>query len=308
MTAEIQQQQDMDGARRNSQLPLRLPQICEGEKLEGSHFEKLIDDDCCKKLNAQGMVGTESVSTAAPTASEGLSSWGSGMMSMDPTCLDQEDEDLFVEEDETSGKMPRPPPGLEIADVTPMPLVSSTSASQDELPSRGSALHASKQCRPCAWFWKPQGCENGKECGHCHLCPKGELKSRKKDKITKMRAETDQDEESPDGKENEQTTPKKDDASEGAQVSGPPGLQPIELPSKGAELHGTGKCRPCAWFWKPEKCLKDKECNYCHICSEDEIKARKKVKGKAMRMGAIQPLKRGTDSRVPRVLNINAVI
>eukprot|EP00747_Dinoflagellata_sp_TGD_P088907 gnl/TRDRNA2_/TRDRNA2_164156_c2_seq12.p1 gnl/TRDRNA2_/TRDRNA2_164156_c2~~gnl/TRDRNA2_/TRDRNA2_164156_c2_seq12.p1 ORF type:complete len:530 (-),score=115.21 gnl/TRDRNA2_/TRDRNA2_164156_c2_seq12:215-1804(-) len=283
MTAEIQQQQDMDGARRNSQLPLRLPQICEGEKLEGSHFEKLIDDDCCKKLNAQGMVGTESVSTAAPTASEGLSSWGSGMMSMDPTCLDQEDEDLFVEEDETSGKMPRPPPGLEIADVTPMPLVSSTSASQDELPSRGSALHASKQCRPCAWFWKPQGCENGKECGHCHLCPKGELQSRKKEKITKMRASTESEQESPESQEVELPMPKTDGDTEGAHMLGPPGLLPVDLPSKGAELHGTGKCRPCAWFWKPQGCSNGKECGHCHACPEAELKNRKKEKQAILR-------------------------
>lgn len=39
--------------------------------------------------------------------------------------------------------------------------------------------------RPCAWFWKPkatrglgifwnpfcQGCDNGRDCHHCHLCP-----------------------------------------------------------------------------------------------------------------------------------------
>merc|ERR1740117_864294 len=24
--------------------------------------------------------------------------------------------------------------------------------------SAGSATHGSGQCRPCAWFWKPQGC------------------------------------------------------------------------------------------------------------------------------------------------------
>mmetsp|Transcript_58003 Transcript_58003/g.168254 ORF Transcript_58003/g.168254 Transcript_58003/m.168254 type:complete len:552 (+) Transcript_58003:77-1732(+) len=48
------------------------------------------------------------------------------------------------------------------------------------LPSLGSVLHASGTCRPCAWFWKSVGCQNGSECQHCHLCPDGELKRRKK--------------------------------------------------------------------------------------------------------------------------------
>jgi hypothetical protein len=55
------------------------------------------------------------------------------------------------------------------------------------LPSHGSVLHGSGNCRPCAWFWKPGGCQNGKECGHCHLCPEGEIKNRKKGKHSSMR-------------------------------------------------------------------------------------------------------------------------
>ena len=65
-------------------------------------------------------------------------------------------------------------------------------------------------CKPCAWFWRPQGCANGavrlleqrkrkarrrrtevtldaiyaKECGHCHLCSAAELKARKKAGVT----------------------------------------------------------------------------------------------------------------------------
>mmetsp|Transcript_31384 Transcript_31384/g.57618 ORF Transcript_31384/g.57618 Transcript_31384/m.57618 type:complete len:553 (+) Transcript_31384:54-1712(+) len=53
--------------------------------------------------------------------------------------------------------------------------------------SVGSALHASGNCRPCAWFWKEGGCRNGKDCGHCHLCPSGENKARKKRKVRKLR-------------------------------------------------------------------------------------------------------------------------
>jgi len=55
------------------------------------------------------------------------------------------------------------------------------------LASKGSATHGSGKCRPCAWFWKPQGCQNDKDCGYCHLCPEGELKNRKKSKVAAMR-------------------------------------------------------------------------------------------------------------------------
>lgn len=51
----------------------------------------------------------------------------------------------------------------------------------------GSELHGSGQCRPCAWFWRKQGCQNGAACGYCHLCPEGELKSRKKSKVSAMK-------------------------------------------------------------------------------------------------------------------------
>lgn len=53
--------------------------------------------------------------------------------------------------------------------------------------SFGSEEHGAGECRPCAWFWRPQGCANGAECRHCHLCPQGEVKTRRKSKITCMR-------------------------------------------------------------------------------------------------------------------------
>lgn len=56
--------------------------------------------------------------------------------------------------------------------------------------SAGSSLHGTGQCRPCAWFWKPQGCANCADCRHCHLCPEGELKNRKKDKVSTMKDHT----------------------------------------------------------------------------------------------------------------------
>lgn len=55
------------------------------------------------------------------------------------------------------------------------------------IPSRGSALHGTGECRPCAWFWKPGSCQNGSDCMHCHLCPEGEIKNRKKFKLTLLK-------------------------------------------------------------------------------------------------------------------------
>jgi len=46
--------------------------------------------------------------------------------------------------------------------------------------SAGSALHGTGQCKPCAWFWRPQGCFNFSECQHCHMCDRGKLKKLKK--------------------------------------------------------------------------------------------------------------------------------
>jgi len=50
------------------------------------------------------------------------------------------------------------------------------------LPSLGAALHGIGECKPCAWFWKPESCQWGAECRHCHLCPMGELRRRKKER------------------------------------------------------------------------------------------------------------------------------
>lgn len=55
------------------------------------------------------------------------------------------------------------------------------------VPSVGSAGHSTGQCRPCAWFWKPQSCQWGSECMHCHLCPMGELRRRKKEMQAKAK-------------------------------------------------------------------------------------------------------------------------
>lgn len=49
------------------------------------------------------------------------------------------------------------------------------------IPSIGSAGHASKNCKPCA-FHHTKGCSSGVTCRFCHLCGSDEKKTRKKDK------------------------------------------------------------------------------------------------------------------------------
>eukprot|EP00928_Gymnodinium_smaydae_P082659 TRINITY_DN65978_c0_g1_i1.p1 TRINITY_DN65978_c0_g1~~TRINITY_DN65978_c0_g1_i1.p1 ORF type:complete len:242 (+),score=42.72 TRINITY_DN65978_c0_g1_i1:114-839(+) len=58
-------------------------------------------------------------------------------------------------------------------------------------------------------------------------------------------------------------------------LSSPPGLPVTSL---GSTLHGTGQCSPCAWYWKPKSCLNGRECAFCHLCDDGELKARKKAK------------------------------
>lgn len=78
-----------------------------------------------------------------------------------------------VEVAEDRGAAPMaPPPGL-----LPPPGV----------PSHGAVLHATGQCKPCAWFWKPEGCGNGRECLHCHLCRRGEPRARRRNKQFRLR-------------------------------------------------------------------------------------------------------------------------
>lgn len=50
-----------------------------------------------------------------------------------------------------------------------------------ELPSVGSAGHARRDCKPCA-FVATKGCAIGVQCHFCHLCEPGEKKRRQKGK------------------------------------------------------------------------------------------------------------------------------
>mmetsp|Transcript_63546 Transcript_63546/g.98896 ORF Transcript_63546/g.98896 Transcript_63546/m.98896 type:complete len:588 (-) Transcript_63546:110-1873(-) len=174
------------------------------------------------------------------------------------------------------------------------PSFEDTTASVDDLPdgipSVGAQLHGSGECRPCAWFYKPQGCSNGTACKHCHLCPEGELKNRKKkgqSSGTKLDNEA--------GATRISVESVEAEASNGEirVGSSPPGL-PGPMPSGpsesvGSEKHGTGECRPCAWYWKPGSCSNGKECMHCHLCSDSEIKMRKKAKLQNLRASSKEP-------------------
>jgi len=205
----------------------------------------------------------------------------------------------------------------------------SARSATEPVSSIGSVLHGTGMCRPCGWFWKPRGCQNGRECLHCHLCPAGAKKMRKNEKVARLREATDI------------TSPPLPEQHEVSlmRAAAPPGLLPPELPCataaatppglahhndesskqvelavidadgdvlieldtinvdrsvKGAEavalaslgsaLHGTGECKPCAWFWKPQGCHNGQECLHCHLCPMGAL--RKKGKSERMRKGS----------------------
>jgi hypothetical protein len=53
--------------------------------------------------------------------------------------------------------------------------------------------------------------------------------------------------------------------------------------SKGSDCHGTGSCKPCAWYHHVEGCRHGADCEFCHMCPNGEIKKRKKEKQKLIR-------------------------
>jgi len=160
--------------------------------------------------------------------------------------------------------------------------------------SIGSEGHGSGTCKPCAWFWKAQGCQNGRDCLHCHLCPKSEVKARKKAKARERKeqeAQEKQEEKGPQASMEVFLTAFKPPPG----LAPPPGLLPMELlespepedeevldrlpgTSTGSVLHSSGNCKPCAWYWKSQGCANGEDCLHCHLCPQGEVKRRKKQK------------------------------
>lgn len=91
-------------------------------------------------------------------------------------------------------------------------------------------------------------------------------------------------------------------------------LSKSSMQSRGSAMHGSGKCRPCAWFHKPQGCTNALDCGYCHMCPDGELKSRKKAKVAAMRMGALAPARAArpgrshSDFQEPRVLKLSPLI
>jgi hypothetical protein len=61
------------------------------------------------------------------------------------------------------------------------------------------------------------------------------------------------------------------------------------LSSLGSLLHGTGHCKPCAWFWKTPGCQNEFQCRHCHSCPRDALKDRRRMKAEAFKAGFLQP-------------------
>lgn len=192
----------------------------------------------------------------------------------------------------------------------------------------GSAAHAEGTCRPCAWFWKPSGCENGLDCRHCHQCDEGEIKARRRMKHAQASAEEQPAAPVP-APPQWNVSPRAiavETSREAAFISNEPlplyvplparpaplpshaASSPIAiscgdlLPSVGSATHAQGQCRPCAWFYKPQSCLNGQACGHCHLCPEGEFRNRKKVKELSLAAAASVPAMVQVPS--PRVLQI----
>ncbi|CAJ1376275.1 unnamed protein product [Effrenium voratum] len=133
---------------------------------------------------------------------------------------------------------------------------------QKVVPTPGSEQHGTG-CKPCLWFWKPQGCQKGSSCSYCHLCPQNEFTARKK-LAARLRKDQEVPEDLP------FTRP-------------PPGLaepcEPSEVPEEqlsiGQVLHRAGMCRPCSSFFATKGCPRGQDCFHCHVCPSDEAKRRR---------------------------------
>lgn len=66
--------------------------------------------------------------------------------------------------------------------------------------------------------------------------------------------------------------------------------------STGSNLHETGTCKPCAWFWKPTGCMNGAACRHCHFCPFGELTRRKRFNRKLARQVRDQAAESVSDS------------
>jgi len=165
------------------------------------------------------------------------------------------------------------------------------------LPSIGSAGHTDGTCRPCAHFWRGTGCTRDKDCEYCHLCGEDEFshhtnrrKALKKQRQASWRYLTRVN--FGGTTENNVKTMFHGGAKADTWSSGPTnvveaedtetaaseaGSQSVDLcPSRGSAGHHAGTCRPCAHIWKQAGCSKGLDCEFCHLCGQQEFAMHKK--------------------------------
>lgn len=69
------------------------------------------------------------------------------------------------------------------------PCILQTAPYQTKFPQMETA-HVRNECKPCAYhFQKVDGCRWGDQCTFCHLCPTGEIKRRKKEKVRAIKVQ-----------------------------------------------------------------------------------------------------------------------
>mmetsp|Transcript_41231 Transcript_41231/g.96190 ORF Transcript_41231/g.96190 Transcript_41231/m.96190 type:complete len:201 (-) Transcript_41231:53-655(-) len=54
------------------------------------------------------------------------------------------------------------------------------------LPSLGSGGHATRECKPCVFFHKKDGCASGRTCLFCHLCDESEKRRRQRQRRRRL--------------------------------------------------------------------------------------------------------------------------
>merc|ERR1712228_104182 len=129
-----------------------------------------------KKIDEYDGSQTMGVSTYAPTEDDGIESRCSADFSMSMKTSDFRNDpsaSQSIGDFSAFKKANKLVSFAEEAEVSPAErgeMNTGTMIPAEMLPSLGSKFHGTGQCKPCAWYHKSQGCENGKDCNHCHLC------------------------------------------------------------------------------------------------------------------------------------------
>lgn len=73
-------------------------------------------------------------------------------------------------------------------------------------------------------------------------------------------------------------------------------IQP-DADNMGSAKHQEGKCKPCAFAWKPEGCGSGVECQFCHLCPPGEKQRRKRAVRNTLRSCPTPQWSQGESSR-----------